>query len=235
MIHHRRRADPELDALRRRILLAALPHVPFDGWSMAVLRAGAEEAGLDPVDADRAFPRGPVEAIEFHSILADRRVAEAAQSEDFVALRTRDRVAALVRYRLESEASNREAIRRALTVLSLPQNAPVAARSLCRTVDAIWRGAGDTATDFNFYTKRGLLAGVYAATVLYWLDDRSEGFEATWRFLDRRLDGVLRIPRIQARISRLAHCLPDPLRILRRRVPAPRGPYDPRATRPRHP
>ena len=80
--------------------------------------------------------------------------------------------------------------------------------------------AGDRSTDFNFYTKRGLLAGVYAATTLYWLDDRSPGFEATQAFLDRRLADVMAIPRLGSRVREFAARLPDPflfLRLARRR------------------
>ncbi|MBT5416098.1 MAG: COQ9 family protein, partial [Rhodospirillaceae bacterium] len=132
-------------------------------------------------------------------------------------------VRAAIRLRLEANTGEREAIRRALAVLARPQHAPLAARLLYRTVDAVWYAAGDKATDFNFYTKRGLLAAVYSATVVYWLDDRSEGCAETWTFLDRRLADVLRLPKAMARAERLIGGLPSPFSILRKarsRVPA---------------
>jgi ubiquinone biosynthesis protein COQ9 len=108
--------------------------------------------------------------------------------------------------------SHREAVRRALGLLALPHNAPVAATTLWRTVDAIWYAAGDTATDFNYYTKRGLLAGVYSATVLYWLEDRSEGLADTWTFLDRRIGDVMRVPQALGAIRDRLAAFPNPFK-----------------------
>ena len=107
-------------------------------------------------------------------------------------------------------------MRRALALLALPQNMR-AGRSCCSidTVDALWYAAGDRSTDFNFYTKRGLLAGIHAATTLYWLDDRSEGGAATDAFLDRRLADVAALPRLRAEFERIVGALPNPLRLFR--------------------
>ena len=123
----------------------------------------------------------------------------AAISEAFDALdpppaRTRDKVTALIRIRLEGAAGEREAVRLGLGLLARPQHAGRGLKALARTADAIWRAAGDRSADFNWYTKRGLLAAVYMATVTYWLNDRSEGFADTWSFLDRRMETVLKLP-----------------------------------------
>jgi ubiquinone biosynthesis protein COQ9 len=185
---------------RAEIIAAALPHVPFDGWTLDTLRRAAADAGHDPLTALRVFPRGPVQAVEAWVTLADRRMLEALERHDPAALKVRERVALAVRLRLEELGAHREAVRRALSVLALPHNAPLAARLLWGTVDAIWYAAGDTATDFNYYSKRGLLAGVYSATLMYWLEDKSEGFADTWKFLDRRLSDVLRIPQALGRL-----------------------------------
>ena len=126
-------------------------------------------------------------------------------------MRVRERIARAVRVRLEQNAGHRDAVRRGLTVLSFPPNGPAGMRILYRTVDTIWRAAGDTATDFNFYTKRGLLAGVYGATVVFWLNDGSEDSERTWRFLERRIDETMRIPGAAQRLKETLERLPDPL------------------------
>jgi ubiquinone biosynthesis protein COQ9 len=128
----------------------------------------------------------------------------------------RDRVKTAVLTRLELAAPYREAVRRALALEALPQHAPRALKQLYRTVDAIWYAAGDTATDFNFYSKRMLLAGVYAATLLHWLDDRSENFAGTSAFLDRRLVDVMRIQQAKGKLGKLVEKLPNPFRHLRR-------------------
>ena len=183
----------DIETTRRRLLEATLNHVPFDGWSITALQRAAGDLGLDAATAVNAFPGGPAELIAFHSAEADRRMLEELQPMDLPAMRVRDRIAAVVRLRLEQNAAHREAIRRALAFLALPQNGPLALKCLYRTVDAMWYAAGDTSTDYNFYTKRLLLSGVYSSTLLFWLNDESEGSAETWAFLARRIDEVLKI------------------------------------------
>jgi len=193
---------PALEALRARLLEATLRHVPFDGWTDAALAEGARDAGVDPMDARRAFPGGGEEVLDHFVADADRRMVEELERRDLRGLRLRDKIALAVRVRLEQAAPHREAIRRAVGLELLPFNLARAGTSIYRTVDAIWHAVGDTATDFSFYTKRALLAGVYASTLLYWLNDESEGFEDTWAFLDRRIDDVMGIQQARGRLER---------------------------------
>jgi len=194
-------ADDAFETMRERILERALAHVPFDGWGEKALLAGAEDAGYAPAMALDAFPAGAVDAIEYASSRADRAMLAAIEaSEGFAKMRVSERVAAAVRRRLELSLGEREAVRRALQLLALPQNAPLGLKLVWRTVDAIWYAAGDRATDFNYYTKRGLLAGAYSATVLYWLNDNSPGCAETWRFLQRRLEEAMALPRLLGRL-----------------------------------
>ncbi len=207
--------DRELDGRRRALLERTLRHAPFDGWSLKALEAGARDLGLDLGEATLLFPGGLTELVAFHHAEADRIMLEALGRRDLAGLRVRDRVALAVRLRLEPHVREREAIRRALAFLAQPQHAPLAARLLYRTVDAIWHAIGDRSTDFNFYTKRALLAGVYSTTVLYWLEDKSEGQAESWGFLDRRIAEVMRVPQGLARLGKLGERFPDPLKLLR--------------------
>lgn len=204
-----------IEDTRRRLLNSTLVHVPFDGWTGTALMAGARDLGLSSAEAANAFPGGPVEMIEFMSTEADQRMLEALEREDLASLKLRERVTFGVRRRLELYTADREPIRRALAVLALPQNGPLALRLLYRTVDAIWYAAGDTATDFNFYSKRALLAGVYGATLLTWLGDRSPGLEETWRFLDRRIADAMRLPQMAQRLAAPLRWLPNPVYLFR--------------------
>ena len=206
-------------ATRARILDKALAHVPFDGWSEKALMAGAEDAGYDPAMALDAFPGGVPDALDCAADRADAAMLEALETKGLDKMRVRDRVATAVRARLELSAPHREAIQRALAVLALPHNLPLAAKTLWRTVDAIWYAAGDQATDFNYYTKRGLLAGVYSATLLYWLNDHSPDHADTWDFLERRLDEVMRVPKVIARAREALERLPSPFRLFTRQKP----------------
>ena len=203
------------DKLRAELLEATLGHVPFDGWSLAAFNAAAKDLRLEPAVALNEFPGGMAEMLDYYHRQADRRMTAELSRSDLAAMKIRDRIALAVRTRLEQNARHREAIRQALAFLAMPHNAPLGARCLYRTVDAIWYAAGDTSTDFNFYSKRGLLAGVYGATVLFWLNDKSDGFVETWAFLDRRIADVMRIQRLRGRFEKLAEKLPDPFRMLR--------------------
>lgn len=209
-------SDPDRERLREQLLSATLPHIPFDGWTMVAFHAGMRDAGADPGLAANAFPGGMTEMIEYWNRLADRRMLESLAAIDLDSMKVRERVARAVRLRLEQAAAHREAVRRGVAFLALPQNGPLAARCLYRTVDAIWHAIGDRSTDHNFYTKRALLAGVCGATVLFWLNDRSPDAAATWAFLDRRIEDVMRIPKAMARVERLAERLPNPFRLFRR-------------------
>ncbi|WP_428487773.1 COQ9 family protein [Rhodopila sp.] len=195
---------PERDAA----IDAMLPNVPFDGWSKRALRAGIAAAGMPADEADLLFPLGTVDMIETFCDLADRRMEAAAAA--LPAMRVSAKVRAVIALRLTQNRPHKEAIRRAIAVLSLPRNARAAAGCTARTVDAIWHAAGDRSADFSWYTKRAILTAVYSSTVLFWLRDMSEDDAATMAFLDRRLAGVGRIGGLRRRAERLAARLPRP-------------------------
>ncbi len=202
--------------IRDVIVEKALPHVAFDGWTLTALIAGARDAGLDPARAQLAFPGGEIEAVKHFSDWLDRRMLAALDKRDVKKMKIRERIAAAVMARLDLALPHREAVRRSLAVLALPQNAPVALGCLYRTVDAMWRWAGDASTDYNFYTKRGLLAGVLSATTLYWMNDASDGQADTRQFLDRRIAEVMQVPQVVGRVRAFLESLPSPFALFRR-------------------
>ena len=207
--------DPTLEhtAERERLMLAALPHVVFDGWTKSALSQGALDVGLDATDAERLFPGGPHELVRTFSHWADQSMIERMAASDIKTLRTRDRIRLAVRLRIEAVALFREAVRRGLAHFAFPANTASGLKVLYRTVDAMWYAAGDRSADFGFYTKRGLLAGVFSTTLIYWLDDVSDDCEGTWSFLDRRINDVMRIQRVRGRFERVVAGLPDPFQL----------------------
>lgn len=210
----------DLEKTRAKLLEASLRHVPFDGWSQRALMAAAEELELPAAEALNAFPGGAAELVEAFHGWADAEMLRRLEKLDLAAMKVRDKVTAGVRSRLEILEEHREAERRAVAFLALPTNGPLALRCLYRTVDAIWYAAGDRATDYNFYSKRLLLAGVYGSTLLYWLNDQSEDRQETWAFLDRRIAEVLKIGgRLGKTMGRLLD-LPDRLAAFRPRRPS---------------
>jgi ubiquinone biosynthesis protein COQ9 len=184
---------------RDRLLEAALVHVPFDGWSRRSLLAGAADLGLEPGLARRLFPRAGDDMLVHVERWADRQML--AQAGPLEELRVRERIARLVRTRLEVLGPHREAMRRATAARLLPSNGLAACGSLWRTVDLMWVAAGDDARDASYYTKRSLLAAVWTSTFLYWLEDRSEGYAETWSFLERCIANVMQVGQLRARID----------------------------------
>jgi ubiquinone biosynthesis protein COQ9 len=191
--------DPDT-ASRDRLADGMAAGAPFDGWSRIALSAAARQLALPPGEAERLYPGGPLQVLGYLSERSDRRTVQEMENAGVGALKVRDRIRLAVRTRLERHAGDREAVRRAIGLLALPFNAPLAAKFLYRTVDALWYASGDTSTDFSFYTKRATLAGVYSSTLLYWLNDRTPGSEATWAFLDRRIDDVMKIERVKSQV-----------------------------------
>ncbi|MDH5558094.1 MAG: COQ9 family protein [Alphaproteobacteria bacterium] len=198
--------------IRDELLIAMLPHVPFDGWTDTSVRRGAEEAGIDMTQARDAFPGGAADMVEHFSDWSDRQMLTALEEMDLPSMRVTERVRTAVKIRLRQAEPHREAVQRSLAFLAMPQNALLGAKLLYRTVDAIWHMAGDTATDWNFYSKRGLLAGVFSATVLYWLNDKSEDYAETWDFLDRRLRDVATFGKATGKLKERLKGFPRPYR-----------------------
>lgn len=195
-------SPPERSVERDEALALALPHVPALGWGWAAVEEGLRGAGRADgarLEAELLFPGGAVDMVEAFIDRADRAMEAIAAGPAFEGLRTTGKVKALVLGRLVLLAPHREAVRRALGVLAMPRHARAAAGTLARTVDAVWVLAGDTSADFSRYTKRAILAGVYSATLLYWLREEDEAAVAA--FLDRRLAGVGRIGKLRGRIE----------------------------------
>ena len=190
-------SDPDGE-LRDRLAEAIAQEAAFSGWTSLAMRAAGERIGAAP-DARRLFPGGPLDVLAYLSRRADERTVEALEKEGG-ALRTRERIALGVKLRIQNTVGGKESVRRGLALLALPFNGPLALKLLYRTVDALWYAAGDKSTDFNFYSKRALLGGVFSSTLFYWLNDRSEGDEATWAFLDRRIENVMSFEKLKANV-----------------------------------
>jgi len=208
--------DDQVARHRAAILEAALPHVAFDGWTSRLLRDAADACGISHGEMRLAFPGGIIDLVDCFLADGDRRMAEVLAQSDLGQLKMRERITLAVRTRIEVDLMHRDAARRAVTLLSLPISGTTGPHALYRTVDAIWRAVGDTSTDFNFYTKRAVLAGVYSTVTITWFGDESDGFADTWAFLDRRIADVMKIEKAKAGVRKFGALLPDPLTLLSR-------------------
>ena len=199
--------------LQDSILDAALSHIIFDGWTLAAVERAAGQSGFSAFDVKRAFPQGVMDVLSYFLTRADNRMlAVLAEDYDLPNMKIRERIATAVMIRLKQNTCHREAVRRAVGVYALPWNIPAATRALYATTDAIWRAAGDTSTDYNFYTKRLMLAQVYSSTLAVWLDDKTADFSETEAFLRRRIENVMQIEKFKAKtrdgLGKLSEWLP---------------------------
>jgi ubiquinone biosynthesis protein COQ9 len=187
-----------LEKLRLKLALPVGENAAFDGWNSKAVDSAADQTGTDPAQARLAFPKDAPHMIDAYIQGVDAAMEAHFTPKRIAAMKVRERIRALVWYRLEVMAPAREAVRSALSILAMPQNLPLALRIGWRSADLMWRIAGDTATDYNHYSKRLILSGVYASTLLTWLDDQSEGWIETGAFLDRRLADVMRFEKWKA-------------------------------------
>jgi ubiquinone biosynthesis protein COQ9 len=175
---------------RERLLSAALDEAPFSGWTAASLKAAARTAGLSEGEVQLAAPRGAIDLLELFETQADAAMLANAQ---FGSNSLRGRVKTLALARFQHMKPHREALRRAG-----PHAAFAAPSWMWRTADQIWRALGDPSTDANFYSKRAILTGVLAATMLVFLADETDDLSETEAFLARRLDGVMAFEKAKA-------------------------------------
>lgn len=194
---------PSREEQRGRLLEAALIHIPFEGWSRRALHLGAADIGLDTSAVKCLFPRGGDDLLVHLDVWADRQLVDRTEQAVLDKLRIKDRIAKLVKTRLDILAPHREAIRRAVAARLLPNNAMTAGTALWRSMDLIWTLAGDQTRDASYYSKRGLLLAVWTTTFFFWLEDHSVGLKDSTAFLERRIDNVMQFGKTKAKIEGL--------------------------------
>jgi ubiquinone biosynthesis protein COQ9 len=197
------------DTLKTAVLAAALERAGQEGFTDAVLARAGGEAGLSKAELARLFPDGSSSLIDVFFANVDAEMEKRLAKAKLPALKIRARIIKAVETRLDIVRPNKDAARRASAYLTLPPHAALGARLLYRSVDAMWRAAGDTATDFNFYTKRAILAGVYTATLVRWFNDDSEDETPTHEFLAARIENVMQFEKFKAEVKERFAGLPS--------------------------
>lgn len=192
-------ADLTLDELRVEMAPLVAEAAVFDGWTAAAVEQAAKDFGADADVAKLAFPGGAMDMIGAWIASVDLQMADALPQDVLARMPIRERIRSLVQFRLDAIAGQEEALKRASAIMAMPQNAAQALKIGWHSADLMWRLAGDTATDYNHYTKRTILAGIYGATLAVFADDVGEGKEKTRAFLDRRIEGVMKFEKVKAK------------------------------------
>lgn len=209
-------ADPTLDEVRAALAPLVARNAAFDGWSEAAVGLAAQQAGVDPEIAALAFAGNAVAMIDTWFADIDAAMLRSCPPERLSTMKIREKISTLVEARLDALEPDKEALRRALSILAMPQYIAHATKLGWRAADHMWRAAGDSAVDYNHYTKRMLLAGIYAATLLVFLNDGSEGHSDTRAFLGRRIEGVMRFEKAKAQMTAKAEYRPSLARFVGR-------------------
>lgn len=192
--------DLTLDELRLAVAGEVAAAAVFDGWSAAAVESAAHALGVNPAVAAIAFEGSAMDRIAAWIASVDAAMAERFADGSLASLSVRERIRNLVQFRLDCIAGKEEALSRALAIMALPQNAARSLRLGWASADAMWRLAGDVATDYNHYTKRAILGSIYTATLAVFAADRSEGKADTRAFLDRRIAGIMRFEKAKAQL-----------------------------------
>ena len=214
-------ADPTLDEVRAALAPIIARNAGFDGWSDAAVHAAADEAGVDRDVAKLAFKDNAIDMIDAWIDSIDMDLAHRLPAEKLAAMKIRDRITALLATRLEIMAPDRESLRRAMAIMAMPQNLVRSAKIGWRSADRMWRLAGDSASDFNHYTKRMTLSAVYASTLSVFVNDDSDNFADARAFLDRRIDNVMQFEKVKFQAKQRQEYVPSLSRFIGRlRYPA---------------
>ena len=214
-------ADPTLDEVRAALAPIIARNAGFDGWSDAAVHAAADEAGVDRDVAKLAFKDNAIDMIDAWIDSVDLELAHRLPAEKLAAMKIRDRITALLATRLDIMAPDRESLRRAMAIMAMPQNLVRSAKIGWRSADRMWRLAGDTASDFNHYTKRMTLSAVYASTLSVFVNDDSDNFADARAFLDRRIDNVMQFEKVKFQAKQRQEYVPSLSRFIGRlRYPA---------------
>ena len=194
--------DRTLDELRLALAPEIARAAVFDGWTGEALNQAAALAGVDAAVARLAFPGGAMDMIAAWIDSTDAKMRAHFADGHLSTLKIRDRIRTLLLFRLDAIAGMEEALRRALAIQAMPQNLARTMKAGWHSADLMWRLAGDTATDYNHYTKRAILMGIYSATLAVFVEDQSEDKAETRAFLDRRIENVMQFEKAKAQLLR---------------------------------
>lgn len=193
-----------LDELRVELAADVAAAAVFDGWSADAVASAAAVRGVDVRVAQLAFKGGAIDMIGAWIASIDAAQAVEFPAGSLAAVSIRERIRRLVQFRLDAIDGKEEALKRALAIMALPQNAAQALRFGWHSAGVMWRLAGDTSTDHNYYSKRATLTAIYSTTLAVFANDASEGKTETRAFLDRRIGDVIRFEKAKAQMLRPA-------------------------------
>ena len=177
----------------------ALKHVPFEGWNEQVFEKTCLEANISIIQGKLLFPRSSTDLMLSFLKRDDEELSNLIKKSDNVNQKYRNRISNAIFDRINLAQQNREAYRKALSLLALPHMAPDNAAMMWNLSDTIWIALNDSSTDINWYTKRITLGFVYSTSLIYWLGDESHELKKTKDFLERRIEDVMEFEKVKGK------------------------------------
>jgi ubiquinone biosynthesis protein COQ9 len=176
------------ETTEQALLDEALRLAPVHGWTRRTATLAGKAVDMSQGETELLIPHGPADLAALLSRRHDARALATLAEVNASNLKIRERIRRAVEARLDASAADEPATRRWMGFLALPQNLALGGSLAWESADALWRWAGDTATDENHYTKRTLLAGILTgAMAVRMASGRKEALE----FVDRRIENVM--------------------------------------------
>ena len=196
-----------LNLKRLEILRNVKKNIIINGWNDNIFSIITKRNKYNEEEVRALFSKGYRSLLELYLFNADQEMIKSCNKIDLIKMKTHERIREIILLKLKINAKDKNLFKRTFFTLMLPQHFNIATSSLYRTVDHIWYIAGDKSTNFNFYTKRLILAGIYSSTVFYWIDG-DKTFEQIKDFLNNQLKQVSKIPKIKEQIKSTINILP---------------------------
>ncbi len=161
----------------------------FDEWNNKLLLDAEKECGFVKGYCHIIFPNGLREIVDFFESWQDQKMLELLSQQETPA-KIKDKIDLALKIRIKNCTPKLVHLKNR-TYFTTPSNTLFATKIGFRTCDLIWRYAGDTSIDYNYYTKRSLLFSVYISSILYYIQDESENNIDTDKYITKSLSGII--------------------------------------------
>ncbi|MCE3254588.1 MAG: hypothetical protein K0R25_82 [Rickettsiaceae bacterium] len=177
---------------KQKILHHFLELCVLDGWNDGALRQACEDAGIDVKLLPLIFENGCIDIADFFVREVDEKMKKEAVAIDFSQMKIRDKIKNLVKLRLKINEEYKPQLANLIHFYRQPKNLRFALTNSYKAADLMWNLAGDNATDFNFYTKRLILAKIYIRVLICFARDESRDNQKTMNLLDQEIEKVMK-------------------------------------------
>ena len=192
---------------RLEVLKFAKIFISEKGFSKNSLESISKKYGLDINETELLFPEGNIDLIKFTLEQLDNELEEYCRKIDLIRLPVHKRIKKVLLSKIFLMNKNKLFYRSIFFNLLIPKKKFSLSSQLYNSVDQIWFIAGDSSTDFNFYTKRLILSVIYSRIMLFFFNNNN--LQELEDILDESLQRVSKIPEIKSKLKIFKEYLPN--------------------------